>query len=118
MAYISIQTLSIVVFIKAVSWDPQYFLYILIILENCVPNIPIKITGYPNLFVCGKFSNNKTNNAKHHIANLWFSANKLSFSIEYICFNVFGMTNSKKQHKKLKVNNFELNQVESTNYLV
>ena len=91
MMYIAILTISTATFLKAVSWGPYCFLYMLMILRT-IPNIPIMLyADDTNLRVCGKSPNTVINDAEYHMANLmlWFSGNRISLSIKKTCFNIY-----------------------------
>ena len=99
---------------------PLLFLLYVNDIANSVPDTPVKLyADDTNLFIYDKSLQNLVKHAEVCLSKLvrWFTANKLTLSIDKTCYSVFGVTNSVKNNVKLNIDCTEVLQVESTKYL-
>jgi len=88
---------------------------------SCINNATVKLfADDTNLFVSGMSIDEVSANANTCIIklNTWFSANKLSLSLDKTCFSVFGVRDDNTRCKvELRLDNVILKQVSCCKYL-
>ena len=89
-------------------------------IKNTAPDISIKLfADDTNIFICGKSLEQTMEQANSSLLPLsgWFSANKLSRSIEKTAYSIFGKQEDSRQKPKIQLFNTDIKHVDCCKYL-